>query len=76
MVSYQEMKKITLERAKNAGLSPGVKVDYKKRTGVVADVNPFFFDMNPLRIIVHLDAYGKYKAKRHVLISVEELTIK
>jgi hypothetical protein len=73
MPSYKEMENIAIDRARLAGLDSGTPIIFdEKRTGVFVRVNPLFFDRNPMMIYVHLEAGGRFKAKRNELVSMDK----
>lgn len=74
MPTYGEMRNIAIERAKLAGFVLGTPIMLGKRSGVVCDVNPFFYDSNPQMVYVDLCASGRFKAKRRELISIAKLS--
>lgn len=73
MPTYKEMLDLAINRAEQGGFAIGTPIVFGRRTGLVCDVNPFFFDADPLKIYVDLDACGRFKAKRRELISMDNL---
>lgn len=74
MPTYKEMRRLALERAVQMGFELGTPIRLGNRTGVVCDVNPFFYDAVPLVIYVDLDICGRFKAKRREIISIDKLS--
>lgn len=72
-MDYRDMLAAAREKAESGGFGIGTQIRYKGRPGRVVDVNAFFYDHDPMPVVVDLDAVGKRAARSRDLVSMAEL---
>jgi hypothetical protein len=68
MPSYDEMQSISMDRLNKSGFKIGQSVQVKKKTGVIASINPLFYDMEDIAVYVDYSNQDK-----HNLVKVSNL---
>lgn len=74
-LTYGEMRESALAKARAAGFDIGTPIKRKGQVGKVVDINPFFFDHDPMPIYVDLEAAGKKAARHWELVDMADLVI-